>query len=589
MMIPQTDFEGFRIDEVLSRSSTTTVYRAYQFSLKRQVLIKELRPELFQEQDLRERFEREAQVCAHIKHENIVDIHEYSTLPDRNYLVMEYVDGHSLADLLHDQPIPSLELAYSIIIQTLRGLAYAHSKGVVHRDLKPGNILISRTGWVKITDFGLALIEGSPQITHPGTVVGTPAYLSPEAIRGGAITASSDIFSLGVTFYQLLTGKRIFYAEHFSDSLSKVLSFHPPKPSQIRPDIPAEVDRIVSRMLEKQPSKRWASCDEILAEFGGIEGFSQFGDPKQIIRRYWESPAGADAARAAKVVGGVSDSHRLKMRTAVWLGLSLVIAIVFILGIRFLLTNQRSLRDQSALSRRSEGTAFLDTASSQAPELIEYTAPLQWSTEPDREIGSDSALGGGTLSEVEPSTSLRRRDNGAADLPPKPSPKKSDQAERKDFLASEPLANLVPESLPARLQVICDPWAEVYVDDILVGKTPIDFILLQPGERHLVFRHPMFAPILRDVTTEPGESMTVKVSFWDTVGRVIILVDPWAEIYLDGNFVDVTPLKEPLVVPLGTHTITLKNPSAEPWEKELIFKRGDPPCTLRVALKSTNG
>jgi serine/threonine protein kinase len=588
-MSPEADFKGFRIDEVLSRSSTTNVYRAFQHSLQRTVLIKELRPELFREEDLRRRFEREAQGCARIRHENIVVIYHYSAESDRIYLVMEFVDGYSLADFIQENPRPPLNFIHAIIIQTLRGLGFAHSQGVVHRDLKPENILISRDGWVKISDFGLAQFEGTPQVTRAGAIVGTPAYLSPEAISGGAVTAQSDIFSLGVTFYQVLTGEKVFYAEHFSDSLKNVLSHHPNKPSQLRPEVSPAMDRLIMRMLEKQPSKRWRSCEEIMIEVEKLPVSSKLDDLKRVVREVLAAPSG-ELVEFGQTVPEVPPSKtRSKKSLLLWAVLLVVVVAVLLYGASFFGKSER-IPDSERREDRDSATTVTSLLDQEALE---------------------STTTGDTV-QAEQSSFIQRQDSSGV-VQPEEVPVRSESVQKevlrkvpetvmtetaiepgaedsvKDSAESELLTDLSLPAIPARLHIRCDPWADVYIDDILVGKTPFDFVQVEPGSHRLIFRHPEFAPIFRDVDVESGGEMNIKVNFWDTVGRIVVLVTPWAEVYVNGNYIDVTPLNEAIIVPLGTSTITLRNPAAAPWEEKLRFDRGDPPCTLKVNLQPAEG
>ncbi len=590
-MGPEAQFEGFQIEEVLTRSSTTTVYRAYQSSLKRKVLIKELRRELFEEEDIRTRFEREAQVCARIKHENIVDIYEYSK--DNGYLIMEFVEGCSLADFLRDNAHPQLKLIYAIVLQTLRGLAYAHLRLVIHRDLKPDNILISKDGCVKITDFGLAQFEGADQVTRAGAIVGTPAYLSPEAISGGEITAQSDIFSLGVTFYQLLTGEKIFSAEHFSDSLNKVISLVPIKPSEYRTDIPPELDRIILRMLEKQPVKRWANCDEIIADLEKIDEVAQIKPLKLFIAKYWEDPADT-VHRADNKTQEPKSSVVFQRRTSKrWVSIALFAAAIVIFGIIYWQQRQEPLSEQEPITHNFDVIADQDTSDS---------IPAQQRTFPDTIIGeeriSSPATSAGEIDkpgivipkpEVSEERTIARIDTGSQTLVVSDNDLSSQLADSQPDFRSETAMDIPALRIPAALHLLCDPWADVFIDDIHYGKTPFGKVELDEGPHHLVFRHPEFETIRRDIALKSGEELTLRVNFWETIGRILILVDTWAEVYIDGEYRDTTPLKEPLIVPLGKHNITLKNPASEPWEVERSFYKGDPPCTLKVELKPANG
>lgn len=572
-MIKEGEFDGFRVEEVLSRSSTTTVYRAFQLSLKRPVLIKELRPELIQDKGVLERFEREAQVCARIKHENIVDIYDRSVQGDRIFLVMEFVQGSSLESLIASYSLVPPSLALAIILQTLRGLAYAHSQGVIHRDLKPGNILISRDGWVKITDFGLSTLEGSPVITQPGAVVGTPAYLAPEAISGGSVTPASDIFSLGVTFYQLLTGQKIFHAEHFSDSLKKVLSYHPPPLAQWRDDLPPELDRIILRMLEKQPSKRWAKADDILQALENQGLLVGLGDPKQVIRQHWEQPEeNRKEATPTPSTRYIKSRRRNSLLRMGGIAVLALLAVVIFLLVR----RQPEPVSGSSAAKASPEMTSADTlsriASLRAPDTTQAIKTQQKAPiSPPEKTAAPS---------VEEKTETKVPVIKEAPQPvPKP-PVKKDEPPPPDLLA---------DARPALLKVQCDPWADVYLDDILLDKTPFEAVQISPGKHQVAFRHPAFPPVFREVEAKPGQEIDLNVNFWGTVGRIYVLVDTWADVYIDGRKAGITPLQEPLVVPLGTHKIALINPSFPPWEKDVTFQRDDPPCTLKVELKAIHG
>jgi len=571
-MPQEGEFEGFRIEEVLSRSGTTSVYRAFQHSLQRPVIIKELRPELAQEKDMLERFKREAQVCALIKHENIVDIYDYSVSADRIFLVMEFVAGCSLLELIQKNPRPPLNLILAILFQTLRGLSYAHSKGVIHRDLKPSNILLSRDGLVKITDLGLALLEGSAIITQPGAVVGTPAYISPEAISGRPITAQSDLFSLGVTLYELVAGQRAFDSEHFSDTLKRVLSEHPRPLIQFQADLPPEFDRLIMCMLEKQPAKRWSSAGEILLALQNLKLPDFPSDSRQVIRGYFSQPS-----ERSRTIGAVPGkglfAGPFRRKTLLQFGLAAVFALVMVyLALKYQFPSNRSSETKvrppaispqdtvSLVSPPSDSTALTG-----ARALMETPGRSQDRVQPQ--------ITGKTVPSAVPETlAFKGR-------PAQQSVQSPEQPESDQYASSE----------PALLRVRCDPWADVYLNDILLDRTPFESRSLPSGRYRLSFHHPAFPPVFRDIDVKPGEELAVNVSLWETVGRIVVLVDSWAEIYIDDILAGVTPLREPLIVPLGQHIVTLKNPAFALWKDTLAFQRGDPPCTLRVKLESDHG
>ena len=577
-MPQEGEFEGFRIEEVLSRSGTTTVYRAFQHSLRRPVIIKELRPELAQDLDMLERFKREAQVCALIKHENIVDIYDYSVRADRIFLVMEFVTGCSLLELIQKNPRPPFNLILAILFQTLRGLSYAHSKGVIHRDLKPSNILLSRDGLVKITDLGLALLEGSAIITQPGAVVGTPAYISPEAISGRAITAQSDLFSLGVTFYELAAGQRAFYSEHFSETLKRVLSQQPQSLTQIQEDLPPEFDRLIMRMLEKQPAKRWSSAGEILLALQNLKLPDFPRDSRQVIREYFSQPA----ERSRTIGGAPAKSHftdPFRRKTLLPLGLAAAFALIIAyLALKYQLPSDKSSETkENPTAILSQDTASLASPPSDSTALTGTGASRFRDALPD------------TTKRVQDRVSPKPMESTFPSVVPETLAFQGGLAQQPVQSPKQPEADQYASAEPALLRVRCEPWADVFLNDVMLDRTPFESRSLPSGRYRLSFHHPAFPPVFRDIDVKPGEELTVNVSLWETVGRIVVLVDSWAEVYIDDILAGVTPLREPLIVPLGRCVVTLKNPAFAAWKDTLAFQRGDPPCTLRVKLESDHG
>ncbi len=258
----------FRIEARIGRGGMARVYRAYQASVNRQVAVKVIAADLIDEDDLRvfrERFEREAKVIASLEHANILPVYAYGVVDNITYIAMRLLDGGSLSNRLSDGPL-DFDQAREIFRQIARGLAYAHSKGVVHRDLKPGNILFSGTGEAFLTDFGLAKwVENSPALTQTGKIVGTPAYMSPEQLRGTAIDQRADIYSMGVILYQMLTGELPFDTR--SGDVITIIYKHleeaPPPPHTKNPRLSAQTEAVVLRALEKDPAKRFASILEM--------------------------------------------------------------------------------------------------------------------------------------------------------------------------------------------------------------------------------------------------------------------------------------------------------------------------------------
>lgn len=275
----------FRIIERIGRGGMATVYRAHQASVNRDVALKILPlDDTFDDQNFPQRFALEAEVIAKLEHIHILPVYGYGIQDGVAYIAMRLLRGGSLADQMKEGAL-SLERCVDLFSQIAQGLAYAHSKGIIHRDLKPGNILLDEVGHPYLTDFGLAkLIHTEAHMTKTGNIVGTPAYMSPEQLRGEVLDHRTDIYSLGVILYQMLTGKRPFDGDS-SDVVSiiyKHLEKAPQRPTEHNPLIPVDVERIVMQALEKKPEDRFATVGDMAAKLQlatGIRSTSSFPLP----------------------------------------------------------------------------------------------------------------------------------------------------------------------------------------------------------------------------------------------------------------------------------------------------------------------
>lgn len=250
----------YRLDAVLGRGAMGVVYRAFDPLIERTLALKTVRAGLGdpeQARELLQRFRTEAQAAGRLMHPNIVAVHEYGELNDLAFIAMEFVDGSPLSDVVGLAACP-LPQVLGWMGDLLAALAYAHAHGVVHRDIKPANLLVTRDGRIKVGDFGIARIDSST-LTQTGAVLGTPSYMSPEQFRGETIDGRSDLFSVGVVLYQLLTGQRPF-AGTTAAVMQQVLTHTPPPPSRVNPALPNALDAVVMRALAKAPDARFADA-----------------------------------------------------------------------------------------------------------------------------------------------------------------------------------------------------------------------------------------------------------------------------------------------------------------------------------------
>lgn len=263
-MALETVLGHYRIIREIARSNDA-VYEAIDTRLNRRVAIKELMmpPGATDavRQDRIARFQREARAAGALTHPNIVTIFETEAENGRYFIVMEYLEGDNLRQKMDREGVLPPEVAVRIATQVLDGLAHAHSKGVIHRDIKPENIHILPTGLVKITDFGIARLKYEPNLTMDGQIFGTPSYMSPEQVQGGAIDERTDLFSVGVILFEMLAGFKPFQGDSVITITYNIVHTEPPSP----PSVPAPLEWVIRRALRKNPAERFASAEEMKA------------------------------------------------------------------------------------------------------------------------------------------------------------------------------------------------------------------------------------------------------------------------------------------------------------------------------------
>jgi serine/threonine-protein kinase len=265
-----TLFDGrYRILRKLGSGGMANVYLAEDEELGRRVAIKILNDKHANDESFVERFRREAKHAAGLSHPNIVSIYDRGEAEGTYYIAMEYLEGRSLKELISSRGPAPVSTAIEYGRQILAALRVSHRTGVIHRDIKPHNVLVDGEGRLKVTDFGIAR-SGPSQMTEAGSIVGTAQYLSPEQAQGAPVGESSDLYSVGIVLYELLTGDVPFSGESPVEVAMKHLSQVPPPPSRVRPEIPRDLDLVVMRALAKSPDERYQSADEMDADLARI-------------------------------------------------------------------------------------------------------------------------------------------------------------------------------------------------------------------------------------------------------------------------------------------------------------------------------
>src|SRR5687768_8782520 len=252
----------------LGRGGMAIVYLAHEISLDRKVAIKVMLPAMLTGVGMVERFKREARTAANLSHPNIIPIYTVREVDGLIFCVIKLVEGTPLDAVMRELSQLPVPMVQGILAQVGGALGYAHRHGVIHRDIKPGNILIDDEGWAVVTDFGIAKVVSNVGLTTTGMAVGTPTYMSPEQATADEVTGASDQYSLGVVAYEMLTGRPPFVGTSTMQIMYSHFHDDPPSIKLLRPDVPDELCDAVMRMLRKDPSQRWATMEDAVAAAG---------------------------------------------------------------------------------------------------------------------------------------------------------------------------------------------------------------------------------------------------------------------------------------------------------------------------------
>jgi serine/threonine protein kinase len=286
---PTPQVPGYEVLGVLGRGGMGVVYRARQLGFNREVALKMIRAGSLAEPEEQQRFLAEAEAIAAVKHPGIVQVFDFGTHDGLPFFSLEFCEGGSLAGKLAANPLPPQEAA-RLVERVARSVQAAHEAGIVHRDLKPGNVLLSEDGTPKVTDFGLAKrIEAGPGLTQTGAIVGTPSYMAPEQAQGKKEVGSlADVYALGAVLYECLAGRPPFKADTTLDTLLQVIHDEPALPRQLNPKVPADLETVCLKCLEKEPGRRYRAAEELADD---LHRFLEGGPITARRSGLWERPA----------------------------------------------------------------------------------------------------------------------------------------------------------------------------------------------------------------------------------------------------------------------------------------------------------
>ena len=301
--------DKYELLERVGQGGMAVVYRGLDRSLKRVVAIKVLHKHLSEYQEARDRFEREAQAVAKLRHENILEIFDYSGSEaaeafGSSYIVTEFIDGQTLKQVITDRPIGFPEIGAMIVLQVCRALAHAHSVGILHRDVKPENVMIRSDGVVKLMDFGISHMLDLERLTVTGQLLGSPAYMAPEHVEGRQLDFRTDVFAAGIVLYQLTAGKLPFEGKNPHEVLKRIADCKFVDPRQVNPRIGNRLGRIILRAMAAEPSDRFPSVGEMVT---ALESYlEESGIPADKVpaelARYFQGPAAYESALEDRLI-----------------------------------------------------------------------------------------------------------------------------------------------------------------------------------------------------------------------------------------------------------------------------------------------
>jgi serine/threonine-protein kinase len=463
---PGTLFHGrYVIEGPLGHGGMGMVYKARDRTLDEPVALKVLRPDFALDPKMAERFRGEIKLARRVRHKNVCAIHDYGEDSGLLYISMEFIDGTDLKHVLRDRGALPAEQALDVAIQVAEGLQAVHDEGIIHRDLKSTNIMLDERGLARLMDFGIAKRQGEVTLTSAGQVVGTPEYMSPEQARGAKVDFRSDVYSLAIVTYEIFTGRVPFKGDTPISTILKQIN--DPPPLDEAPRLPREVKHVLRQALAKEPDDRYATAAQLAEALRRSRSPSLRQEPVPT------------AVLVAPTVKGVLASRRGAVPSAVG-------AFAVALTVVGLVTYVGWFR-----GGEGRGAAIPSPGPVTSP-LIAVPAPS-----PTGATASPATLRPSPHAPVMPAATPSVQAERVALEQPSVAPPKSTPA---------PTPTPVQQRGTGLLQVGVKPWAEVTVDGIVMGTTPLDRLSLPAGVHTVQFRHPRYGVVERKVTIRPGET-----------------------------------------------------------------------------------
>ena len=535
----------FEIIDEIHHGQMANSYRAKDLESGSTVFLKILHPALKSDEDILMRFHREVKLAGSIEHPNVVNLVESGEIEGSLYISFEWQDGELLSSFfagISEGCGITLNETACCIAQILAGLQAIHDAGIVHRDLKPGNILLDKEGKIHILDFSLSLSSKDSRITAHGNIVGTPGYLAPEVIAGGNPSPQSDLFAVGIIFYELLSGEPLFSSDDIYSTLQKVHEADIVSLTEIREDVPREVDDFIKKLLAKHPDDRFPDARTALERLKSIESLN--------IRE--DSPV-------MKRIPG-------KRKLSKYIYTSALIIFLVLASVVTLNINSNHVEETEPEQIASADTANIADTSSGQTTSVDSTVIREPETE-EPEIKA--------VSKKEKSTTeVKHDDESKITAPPAQSSEQKVDTSSISNTESVEMAELKKDSVFVDISVF--PWAKVYIEGKFLGTTPLlSGTKCLPGEHLVRFEHPEFPVVTKLIDFGDKAEFSININMENEFGRLDFEIIPWGYIIIDDMNEGTAPLPKPLFVAPGEHVVKIQHPNFMEVVRQIDIKAGE--------------
>jgi len=533
----------YQVFSELQHGPITRVYKAIQPELQRVVLVKQLNSELISDEELVERFKQEGLILAKINSPNVITIFDFGFEDDVPFLVTEFIEGSTLAELIQQNGSLPWDVCLFIVEQIARGLNAIHQQNIIHQDIKPENIFISNEGNVKLGDLGFSVTmdQADQQIQ------GTPAYLAPEAVEGLQVDFRSDLYSLGLVGYEMLTGENPFAADDIATVFSRIVNLKPMSVVVVKPGVPEKLSLLIAKLMARNPEDRFQSAKDVSTELENLEISLGVKIDKNALIGFMEQPDQYQTSRLSESRPLEPAIQQPKRRMVAVYAVAVIVIGIFIVLLGKLMDN---------------GLSFLREKTDTTMTPIDHNI-----TQPD------------SLNSIPTAIKNNSQDSIEKDTKDEPVQSNIKNEVDKDLLI---VSNTI-EAMLDTVVITSDPRAWIFKNGDSLGITALSMILDSKTEPlELELRAPGFPTIKKTVTISDQTVQNIHINLWKEVGYLDIAIIPWGEIWIDGDSIDVHPIQHAIVLAPGNHRLMVKHPSLKSITEPFYIAVGE---TLKKTIQ----